>query len=126
MSSRFSAEQINELADIEEVDVETQQAGKPRRTTIWIVVVDGDAYVRSVKAEQGQWYQAFRASPNGALYVGDRRFAVRAVPVTDPDIIARVSDEYMRKYAASEWAPPMIEPDTLPTTLRLEPVQARP
>jgi hypothetical protein len=46
---------------------------------------------------------------------------VQAVPATDPATIARVSDGFLQKYRTSSHAPEMVRPETLPTTLRLEP-----
>jgi hypothetical protein len=121
MNNRFDPATLQQIADIEEVDIEPG-GDVPTRTTIWIVVVDGDVYVRSVHGERGLWYQALRQHPDGALYLGEKRLPIRAVHVTDDKIIARVSDEYVsNKYRESEWSPPMVKPETLPTTLRLEP-----
>jgi hypothetical protein len=47
---------------------------------------------------------------------------VRAVPVDDPAEVERVSEALRRNYA--RWPGPlasMLRPETLPTTLRLEP-----
>ena len=111
------------VAEIEEIDVESgASAAEPAvRRTIWVVVVDGVVYVRSVTGVGGLWYQAVLARPDGLIHAGDVTLPMHASHVTDPDVIAQVSAEYLRKYAGSEWAPPMAEPKTLPATLRLDP-----
>ena len=108
-----------------EVEIETQRPGRPAvRTIIWVVVEGGRVYVRSVLAEEGRWYRRLRATSAGRLHVGGSATAVRAVPVDDPAEVERVSEALRRKYArqASSLAR-MLRPETLPTTLRLEPAR---
>jgi hypothetical protein len=57
----------------------------------------------------------------GFLEFGARRLAVRAIPASDPDTVARVSREFLRKYQPSSHAQEMVRSEILPTTLRLEP-----
>jgi hypothetical protein len=47
--------------------------------------------------------------------------AVQAIPAADQDVVARASREFLRKYQRSSHAQEMVRPETLPTTLRLEP-----
>ena len=113
----FSPEILDLFREIEEIDVEVPGM----RRTIWIVVVGDTVYIRSVNAVKGQWYQAVLAHPDITIHAGERRIPARAILETDPQAIAQVSTAYLTKYAESEWAPPMAEPHTLATTLRLEP-----
>ena len=50
-----------------------------------------------------------------------RQLAVQALPASDPEAVARASREFLRKYQRSSHAQEMVRPETLPTTLRLEP-----
>jgi len=108
-----------------EIDIETTRGdGAPvHRTTIWIVVDGSDAYVRSVRGPAGRWYRELTANPHGAVHAAGQRVPVRASPAVDADTVARVSAAVTKKYQ-SRWQGPtaaMLRPDTLPTTLRLEP-----
>jgi hypothetical protein len=47
--------------------------------------------------------------------------AVQAVPASDQASVARTSREFLSKYQRSSHAQEMVRPETLPTTLRLEP-----
>jgi hypothetical protein len=119
----LDASDIDLIDAAEEVDIETsRRSGETARTVIWVVVDGGRVYVRSVRADAGAWYRRIRANPAAVLHVGGRAAAVRAVPVEDPAEIERVSQALRRKYArhASSLAM-MLTPETLPTTLRLEP-----
>ena len=118
MAEQWDAGSLALLAEIEEIDIESGQPAV--RRTIWIVVVDGVVYVRSVTGVGGLWYEAVLARPEGFIHAGDVTLPMRAVHVSDPTLIAQVSAAYLQKYADSEWAPPMAEPKTLNATLRLE------
>jgi hypothetical protein len=86
-----------------------------------VVVVDGDVFVRSFTGPKGQWFKYILAHPEAELEAGGKTLRVRAVPVTDPKIIDRVSEAYLEKYQSSPYAKEMVRPEVLPTTLRLEP-----
>jgi len=123
MPKQFEEPLLNQLNTIEEIDIETRSAtGRTHRITIWVVVVDNDVYVRSVRGRSGRWYREITANPQGAIYVDGRRLSVRAIPVTDPATIARVNNAYMQKYRNSPFVNIIVREETLPTTLRLEPV----
>lgn len=123
MPKQFEEPLLNQLNSIEEIDIETQSAtGRTHRTTIWVVVVDNNVYVRSVRGRAGRWYREITANPQGAIYVDGRRLSVRAIPITDPVTIARVSNAYLQKYRNSPFVNSIVGEETLPTTLRLEPV----
>lgn len=123
--SRLDREILDTLDGTEEVYVETRRdASSPRHeTVIWAVVVDGDAFVRSVRGGKGRWYREASANPDVALRVNDRRVPVRAVPETDARTIERVSEAIREKYGASYPGPTaaMLREEVLATTLRLLP-----
>jgi hypothetical protein len=112
---------IGLLDRVKEVDVETASAnGTVHRVPIWVVVVDGAAYVASVNATKGRWYRELSAR-DGALVVEGRRVAVHAVPVADEALRQRVSDAFGKKYRTSRASlASMQRPEVLATTLRLE------
>jgi hypothetical protein len=121
MTNRFDRELIRLFNEVEEIDIETRADDSATRTTIWVVTVGDVVYVRSVRGSRGQWYQRLLAQPDAFIYVENRRVRLRAHHVDDEQTIARVSDEYAGKYASSPYMPPMLEPETLPTTLQLDP-----
>lgn len=121
----FDADVRSRLAQADEVQIETRRPGAEspaHRTTIWIVVAGDDVCVRSVRGNAGRWYQEIKANPNAALHFDGQRMLVRAIPITDDAMMARVSDEYRRKYRSSSAMPSMVRSDILSTTLRLEPM----
>ena len=93
------------------------------RTIIWVVVVEGEVFVRSVRGPKGRWYREISSNPEGALHAGDSRIPVRATPATDDMTVEAVSDAIRSKYEEASPGPTaaMVRPDTLPTTLKLSP-----
>jgi len=126
--NRFSPDVVALLDQTDEVRIEPPSAdGQPMQPVIiWVVVLDGrDVYVRSYRGVKGRWYQQLLKQPQhrGRLHVDQRAIPVRAVHIDDPEIIARVSDAFRKKYE-SKWpqeTAEMVRDDVLPTTLRLDP-----
>ncbi len=118
----FSTEDLALLDDAQEVEIETQAPDKAaRRTVVWVVVDDGEAFVRTYKGPGSRWYRDVVANPAVAIHVGDKRLPASAIAATDPDSVERTSAGFLRKYAADPAAQAMVRPEVLETTLRLEP-----
>jgi hypothetical protein len=107
------------------------EARTPRRDgsissrPIWVVVTDGDAYVRSYLGPRGAWYRRALADGRLTLVAGDREITVGVEPVADEEVNRRVSQAFRDKYGARWPGPtePMVnDPAVTSTTLRLTPV----
>ena len=123
MSAAFADLLVQRIDVAQEVDIETRSPeGKTHKVTIWVVVVDGVPYVRSVKGPKGRWYRELTARKDGVLHVGRRTVPVRPVKVRAPETIDEVSAAFWRKYAKTASLFSMLRLATLDTTLRLEPV----
>src|SRR5947207_2768223 len=72
--------------------------GSTSSRPIWVVVVDGAAYVRSYQGERGAWYRRARAEGRAEVGVEGEDVAVRVVPATGGDLDERVSQAYHDKY----------------------------
>ena len=106
------------------VDIETRSAkGTKHSVPIWIIVVDGVPYVRSVRGPQGRWYRELLARGDGAVVAGGKRVPVRATHDSSPKVIEAVSGALRKKYPRSgQSLASMLRDDVLDTTVRLEPV----
>ena len=125
MNGSFDPQTLQLLDETKEVQIETRrdEDAPVHRRTIWVVIVDGDVFVRFVRGEKGRWYREVSANPNAALQAGERRIPVRAVPVADELTVGVVSEAYRSKYGRTSPGSTraMLQPETLPTTLKLEP-----
>ena len=92
-------------------------SGRP----IWVVVMGGDAYVRSYLGPRGDWYRRAQADGGAAIDLDGRTIEVGVQPVNDEDLNRQVSEAYRAKYGASspESTESMVTPEVTGTTLRL-------
>jgi hypothetical protein len=121
----LDAETLRLFDETHEVRVETSRDSDApeHRTTIWVVTVGRAVFVRSVRGEEGRWYREVTANPAACVAVGNNRIPVRAVPATAEATIEAVSETYREKYGGTSpgSTQAMLQPKTLPTTLKLEP-----
>lgn len=105
------------------VQIETKRrSGEPRLTVIWIVVDDGEVFIRSDRGERGRWYQAAVRDSVAKLHFDGLTVPVKVVDASDADSIRRCSDALSNKYRSSRASlTSMLRDETLHTTLRLEP-----
>ena len=117
----FTVEQLNSIDKRREVEIETRAGGRRYRTIIWIMVDDGEVFVRSVRGERGKWYQRALQNPEVAVRVAGETIDARAVPASDPTSIERTSKALRRKYPKGRSLDSMLQAEVLETTLRLDP-----
>ena len=117
--SSFDADTLGALRDLREVGLRTDKHPQSA-VVIWLVVADDGVFVRSFRGAKGRWYKDLAGGGPATLEFGGRRLAVQAVPA-DATAIEHASREYLRKYGPGPYATAMVQPETLPTTLRLEP-----
>jgi hypothetical protein len=118
--AQFDAETLHQLSTTQEVSIRTDKHPKSA-IVIWVVVADKEVFVRSWRGARGRWYRDLAQGGLASLEFNGSRLLVQAVPANDAATIARVSDEFLRKYRTSSHAQEMVRAETLPTTLRLEP-----
>ena len=117
----FAIEDLARIAAAQEVEIETQAPDGPaHRATIWVVVEDGDTFIRSYRGATARWYLEAIANPGVALHVDGRRLPATAIAATDPDSIERTSAGFLAKYPNDPATRSMVE-NHHDTTLRLEP-----
>jgi hypothetical protein len=105
-----------------EVDVRTpRRDGSISTRPIWVVVVDGVAYVRSYRGEHGAWYRRAIADGRVEVAVGDATIRVGVESVQDEELNGRISDAFRAKYGTQSptSTDAMVVPDVVATTLRL-------
>ncbi len=118
----FSKADLELLDRADEIDIETsRRAGDTQRTTIWVVVDGGIPYIRSVRGPDGAWYRQVTTNPEAMIHVDGRKLKAKAVPAIDAESVERVSAALRRKYGNTQSTRSMLRPNTLATTLRLEP-----
>jgi hypothetical protein len=108
------------LHDVQEVRIRTEKHPESA-VVIWVVVAHDEVFVRSWRGAKGCWYRDLGAGGPATLEFAGRRLALQAFPTSDQAAVARASREFLQKYQRSTHAQEMVRPETLPTTMRLEP-----
>jgi hypothetical protein len=105
-----------------EVDMRTRRRdGSESSRPIWVVVVDGNAYVRSFLGARGAWYRRAVADGRATIAVHETVVPVGVEPDSDEDVNRRVSEAFQAKYGKGSpgSTATMIDPERSRTTLRL-------
>jgi hypothetical protein len=118
--TNFDADILSALRDVEEVVIRPDKHPQSA-VVIWVVVADDETFVRSWRGTKGRWYKDLAKGGPATLEFNGRQLSVQAIPASDPDSVAKVSREFLKKYQPSSHAQEMVRSEILPTTLRLEP-----
>ena len=65
---------------------------------IWVVVVEGRAFVRSWSLKPRSWYRTFLEEPRGTINVDGREIQVRAIQTRSERLKRAVDEAYLNKY----------------------------
>src|SRR5262245_37772156 len=121
---RFSDAALEELARAKLLGV--RAGAEHRYTGVWVVVVEGRAFVRSWNDKPTGWYRAFLTQPLGSIQLAGREIAVRARQLRRERLRDAVTRAYAGKYttkASEKWVRGFAEPGRAATTLELVPVE---
>jgi hypothetical protein len=120
---RFSGPTLGELANAKILGV--RAGAEHRYTGVWVVVVEGRAFVRTWNDKPTGWYRAFRAEPSGSIRLAGREVAVRARQTRSERLREAVTRAYAEKYntkGSQKWVRGFAEASRAATTLELLPV----
>ncbi len=85
------------LADVKQIQVlTTNEDGSARETTIWLAVLEGQAYIRT--SNRTRWGGNVERDPDIALRIEGTEYLLRASFVTDEDLRERVVKAFREKY----------------------------
>jgi hypothetical protein len=83
-------------ATVNTVEIVTKNAdGTLKETTVWLVVVDGDGYIRTGNT---RWWSNIERDHDVVLRIEGKDYPLRVVLVEDPDLRQRVVDAFRAKY----------------------------
>ncbi len=91
---------------------------------VWVVVVDGRAFVRPWYNKANSWYRVFLEEPRGLLQAGEREVRIRALPCRSETIRDKIDAAYAEKYptpGSRKWVRGFRTPRRRATTLELVP-----
>ncbi len=124
----WTNDELEKIAAAEELEIApAKRDGTLRKpTTIWVVRVGDDLYVRSWRGPGGSWFRGAQRTHEGHISAGGVEKEVRFAEAGD-DINDAVDDAYRTKYRqyAGSYVEPMIRPEARATTIKLAPRSRR-
>lgn len=91
---------------------------------VWVVVVEGRAFVRPWFNKSNSWYRVFLDEPRGVLQVGEREVAIRMAPARGERLLDAIDAAYAAKYptpASRKWVRGFATSRRRATTLEMRP-----
>ena len=120
--SNWTADELNTIGTADELQIAPLSAvGSPRPdTTIWVVRVGDDLYVRSYRGRGGSWFRHALQRREGRIRAGGIERDVTFEEPTGADQDA-IDQAYRTKYArhSRTYVDPMVSPNATAATLRL-------
>ena len=120
----WTAEELDRIGAADELEIAALRPDGTLRpaTTIWVVRVGDDLYVRSWRGREGGWFRSVLRRPEGRIRAGAVTRDVAFQEPADGDHDA-IDHAYQTKYAryARSYVDPMVSPNARAATLRLVP-----
>jgi hypothetical protein len=120
--SDWTAEDLDTIGAADELRVAALRPDGSLRpyTTIWVVRVGDDLYVRSYRGRDGTWFRSVLRRPEGRIRVGGLTRDVTFAEAGDADQAA-IDQAYRSKYErySAAYVDPMVSPTARAATLRV-------
>jgi hypothetical protein len=120
--TNWTAEELDKIGAADELEIAAQRPDGSLRpyTTIWVVRVGDDLYVRSYRGRDGAWFRSVLRHPEGRIQAGGLERDV-ACEDTGDTVGDAIDQAYRSKYARypSAYVDPMVGAAARAATLRL-------
>jgi len=122
--TEWTRDELNKIGTAEELEIASvRQDGTLRKpTTIWVVRLGDDLYVRSAYGRGSAWFRGVQVRHEGRIRAGGVEKDVTFVDV-EPNLNDQIDIAYRTKYRCYEetYVKPMVSPEVRSTTIKLVP-----
>ena len=123
--TQWMSDELNKIGKAEELEIASlRRDGTLRKqTTIWVVRVGDDLYVRSVYGRGSAWFRGTQVRHEGHIRAGGVEKDVAFVEETEPDINEQIDAAYRTKYRryAASIVNSTLSPEARAATIKLVP-----
>ena len=95
---RFSSEILDAVRKEKIIGIRAGRESTHRVIGVWVVVVEGRAFIRSWSMKPRSWWRTFVEDPYGSLFVGNDEIPIRAIQTRSERLKDLVSQAYKEKY----------------------------
>ncbi len=122
--THWTNDELNRIGNAEELEIASRrQNGTLRKpTTIWVVRVGNDLYVRSVNGRTSAWFRGTQVRGEGHIEAGGVDKDVTFVEEADAGVNGQIDAAYREKYRRyPQYVAPLLVPDARAATIKLVP-----
>jgi hypothetical protein len=120
--SGWTAKELDRIGAADELEIAALRPDGALRpfTTIWVVRLGDDLYVRSYRGRNGGWFRSVLRRPEGRIHAGGltRDVTFQEPDDADHDAIDRAYQDKYARYGGSH-IDPKVGPDATAATLRV-------
>ena len=122
----WTRDELNKIGTAEELEIASlgREGTLRKPTTIWVVRVGDDLYVRSVYGRGSNWFRGTLTRHQGHIHAGGVDKDVTFVEETDADVNEQIDNAYRTKYRryAASIINTTLTPEARAATLKLVPL----
>ncbi len=122
--SDWTRDELDAIGEADELDIASLKADRSLRpyTTIWVVRVGDDLYVRSYRGRSGSWFRNALQRHQGRIRAGgvERDVTFEEADAADHQAIDKAYQTKYARYGAT-YVDPMVNPNASAATLGLIP-----
>ena len=123
-NKQFSKDDLKEIDEVDDLHISPlREDGKTYGTPtwIWVVVVNGDLYVRAYNGVNSRWYKSAIQQQAGRIIAAGMTKDVTFEPAQE-NINNVIDEAYKKKYSSSPYLPPMISNRARAATVKIIPM----
>ena len=103
MAAEAFTQALDKSSEVE-LTVTGRKSGREFSIPVWFVREGDTVDLVPIHGTDSGWFKNVRKTPAIRLRIGDAEIGAHATPITDPDTVAHVLDQFRAKYGAEDVA----------------------